>query len=116
MSQHPHLIGVWFHSRLKTLPIGRAHFRQADDLERSLRVTFAQQRLHLKQRITDVELDRRAWGRQSNVGKERTEPAFGLDDAFEMLVALGSGNVGGSPGKQRPPRRRPRQVAAPDLY
>ena len=115
MSQHPHLIGVGFHSRLKTLPIGRANFRQADDLEGSLRVAFAQQRLHLKQRITNVELDRRVCARQSNVGKERTEPGFGLDDAFEMLVALGSGYVRGTPRKQCPAWRRPRQVATPNL-
>src|SRR5262249_52199186 len=53
---------------------------------------------------------------QSNIGKERTEPGFRLDDAFKMLVALGPRNVGRTPGEQCPTRRRARQIAAPDLH
>src|SRR5215813_7528607 len=59
MPQHSHLIGIGFDRRLEPLPIGGAHFLKADDLERRLAVALAQQRLHLEQRITDVELDGR---------------------------------------------------------
>src|SRR5882724_1275611 len=33
-----------------------------------------------------------------------------------MLVTLGSGDVGGAPGKQCPARRRSRQITTPDLH
>jgi hypothetical protein len=103
MSQHTHLIGIGLHSRLEVLPIGGAHFLQADDLKRRLAVALPKQRLHLEQRIAGMELDRRIRAGQPNVGEKRAEPGFRLDDTLEMLVALGSRNIGGTPGEQCPP-------------
>jgi hypothetical protein len=58
MPHEPHRVGIGLNSRLKGLPIRLAQIREADDLERSVAIALAQQRLHLKQRIADVKLDR----------------------------------------------------------
>src|SRR5581483_4146583 len=53
---------------------------------------------------------------QPDIGEQRAEPGVGLDDALEMVVALVLGDVGGAAQQQRPSRRGPRQVAAPDPH
>src|SRR5207302_6465133 len=74
-----------------------------------------QDRLYLEERIPHVKLDRRIDAGQPHIGEERTKPRVGFEDAFKMLVPLRSGNVGRTAGKQRPSRRRSRQISAPNL-
>src|SRR5579862_552568 len=102
MPERPHLFGVGLHGRLEASPIGRVQINQTEDLEWLIAVAFAQQRLHLEERIAGVKLDRRVCAGQPDVRKERTKPRVGLDDALEMLIPLGSRDVG-RPARQQCP-------------